>query len=331
MSDTFTAVLIEEVDGKPRGALTTLSPASLPDHEVLIEVACSTLNYKDGLAVSGAGRIARRLPMVAGIDLAGTVLESRVPEWRPGDRVLVNGCGLSETEWGGYCQRARMRAEWLVRVPDVFTFYESMAIGTAGYTAMLAVLALERWGLQPDGGEVLVTGAAGGVGSVAIAVLAELGYAVVAASGRPETESYLRSLGATDVIDRTGLAVLGKPLQKERWAAVIDSVGGAFLANAIAQTRAGGAVAACGNAGSADLPGSVFPFILRGVALLGINSVTAPRAQRELAWQRLAYNLRKDRLELITSGVEPMSRLPELAQEIIAGRVRGRLVIDVNR
>ncbi|MEN9544084.1 MAG: hypothetical protein RLZZ598_917, partial [Pseudomonadota bacterium] len=252
-------------------------------------------------------------------------------QWKPGDKVVVNGWGLSETEWGGFCQRQRVKAEWLTRLPDAFTLSEAMAIGTAGYTAMLAVLGLERWGLKPDSGEILVTGAAGGVGSIAIAVLAQLGYSVVAATGRPETHDYLASLGARGFMDRASLSLSGKPLQKERWAGVIDNVGGPILANVIAQTRATGAVAACGNAASADLQTSVFPFILRGVALLGINSVYVSPSQRETAWQRLAYDLKKDKLELITAGIEPMSRVPELAAAIVEGKVRGRIVVDVNR
>lgn len=328
MTDTFAAIVIEDVDGKPRAARKTLQLADLPDHDVLVEVAYSSLNYKDGLAVAGKGRIARQLPMVAGIDLAGTVVESRSPLWRPGDAVVVNGWGLSEMHWGGYARYARVKPEWLVRLPTVFTPQQAMAIGTAGYTAALCVDALARWGVRP-GGEVLVTGAAGGVGSVAVALLARAGYRVTAATGRPETHDYLRGLGASDFIERQALLEKGAPLQKERWAGAVDSVGGMTLANVLAQTVYGGAVAACGLAGGADLPATVLPHILRGVALLGVDSVMAPMPAREAAWARLARDLDPVKLAAMTT-VEPLSRVPALASEILAGKVRGRVVIDVN-
>ncbi len=329
MSETFNAIVAEEVDGKVRGVLKRIGLDDLPDDDVLVAVACSTLNYKDGLAVSGRGRIARKLPMVCGIDLAGTILASRAAAWKPGDRVVVNGFGLSETHWGGYAEKQRVKAEWLVRLPEAFTFQQAMAIGTAGYTAMLCVLALEEGGVTPKSGDVLVTGAAGGVGSVAVALLAKLGYRVVASTGRPETHDYLKSLGAADFIDRASLTEKGGPLQKERWAGAIDSVAGQTLATLVSQMAYGGTVAACGLAGGNDLPASVFPFILRGVRLQGVDSVMAPLARRQLAWQRLARDLDPAKLAAMTS-VEPMSKLPELSHKIVQGQVRGRIVIDVS-
>lgn len=331
MTDTFTALVIEDEAGKPKASFKQLTFSDLPDHDVLVEIAFSTLNYKDGLAVSGKSRIARKPPLVGGIDLAGTVVESRSPEWRTGDKVVVNGWGLSETEWGGYSQFQRVKSQWLVRLPDAFSLQDAMAIGTAGYTAALCVDSLEAWGvIQPGGKEVLVTGAAGGVGSTAISLLAKAGYNVTAATGRPETHEYLAGLGASAFIDRASLAEKGAPLQKERWAGAVDSVGSTTLVNVIAQTVYGGAVAACGLAGGADLPGTVLPHILRSVALLGVDSVMAPAARRANAWARLARDLDRDTLAAMTR-VEPMSRLPELAQEILAGQVRGRIVIDVAR
>jgi len=329
MSDTFNAVVAEEVDGKSKAALKQLSLKDLPDNDVLVEVAYSSLNYKDGLAVSGRGKIARKYPMVCGIDLAGTVRESRSPDWRPGDKVIVNGWGLSEAHWGGYSQMQRVKPEWLVRLPSAFTPKQAMAIGTAGYTAMLCVLALEHAEVKPGAREVVVTGAAGGVGSVAIALLAKLGYTVIASTGRAATHDYLRGLGASGFIDRASLSDKGAPMQKERWAGGVDSVGGQTLASVLAQTAYGGAVAACGLAGGADLPGSVFPFILRSVSLLGVDSVMAPRPKREAAWARLARDLPIDKLDAMTT-VEPMSNLPALAPRILKGEVRGRVVIDVN-
>ena len=331
MADHFRALVIADRDGKPAADFQELSLTDLPDHDVLVEVLFSTLNYKDGLAVSGKGRIARRLPMVAGVDLAGIVVESRNPNWTPGDKVVVNGWGLSETEWGGYTRFQRLKAEWLTRLPDAFTLEQSMAIGTAGYTAALALDALERWGsITRDDREVLVTGAAGGVGSVAITLLAKRGYRVTASTGRQETRDYLSFLGATGFIDRKELSEKGGALQKERWAGAIDSVGSTTLANVLAQTFQSGAVAACGLAGGADLPATVMPHILRGVALLGINSVTAPHAERDRAWAMLAESLDRNQLEIMTR-VEPLSNLPQLADDIIAGQIRGRIVIDVTK
>jgi acrylyl-CoA reductase (NADPH) len=329
MSDSFNAIVAEDVGGKTKAALKQLSLKDLPDNDVLVDVAYSTLNYKDGLAVSGRGKIARKLPMVCGIDLAGTVRESRSPDWHPGDKVIVNGWGLSEAHWGGYSQKQRVKSEWLVRLPSAFSLQQAMAIGTAGYTAMLCVMALEQAGVMPGAREVVVTGAAGGVGSVAIAVLAKLGYAVVASTGRAATHDYLRSLGATGFVDRASLAEKGAPLQKERWAGGVDSVGSQTLATVLAQTAYGGSIAACGLAGGADLPGSVLPFILRNVSLFGVDSVMAPRTRREAAWARLARDLPIEKLAAMST-VEPMSNLPALAESILKGETRGRVIIDVN-
>lgn len=329
MPETFRAVMIEEVDGKPKAAFKEITKNDLPQHDVLVEVAYSTLNYKDGLALTG-GRIARKMPLVAGIDLAGTVVVSANSEFKPGDKVIVNGYGLSETQWGGYSRFAALKSEWLVRLPDAFSLQQAMAIGTAGYTAMLCVQALEDAGLNAaDKGEVLVTGAAGGVGSVAVALLAKKGYTVIASTGRPETHEYLRALGASGFIDRAELDQKGPPMAKERWAAAIDSVGSQTLATVLSQVKYGGWVAACGLAGGTDLPASVFPFILRNVSLLGIDSVMAPMHKRKRAWWQLAKDLPKDKLDAMTE-LHPLSEIFELAPKILAGRVRGRVVIDVN-
>lgn len=324
----FNAVVIDDAgDKQTMTAIKPLSLEDLPDREVLVEVAYSSLNYKDGLAVAGRG-IARQLPMVAGIDLVGTVVESRSPEWQPGDQVIVNGWGLSETHWGGYARYARADAAWLVPLPAAFTPEQAAAIGTAGYTAGLCVDALEAWGVQPGSGEVLVTGSAGGVGSVAIALLSAAGYNIVASTGRPETAAYLERLGASRVIDRATLSEPGRPLQREAWAGAVDSVGSTTLANVLAQTVYGGAVAACGLAGGSDLPATVLPHILRSVALIGVDSVMAPRAKRDAAWARLARDLDPGLLAEMTT-VEPMSNIEALAADILAGRTRGRVVIDV--
>lgn len=329
MTEAFSAMMVEDVDGKPRAGFREITKKDLPDHDVLVEVSYSSLNYKDGLAVSGKGRIARRLPMVAGIDISGTVVESRSSAWAPGDRVVVNGWGLSETEWGGYTRFQRLKPEWLIRLPDAFTLKEAMAIGTAGYTAALCVNALEDWDvIQPGKGEVLVTGAAGGVGSTAVSLLSSKGYVVVASTGRAETHDYLRGLGATSFLDRAELAGEVRPLQKERWSGAVDSVGSTTLANVLAQTVYGGAVAACGLAGGNDLPGSVFPHILRSVTLIGVDSVYAPAAKREKAWRTLADHLDRQKLAAMTE-VHPMKDLPELAKSILAGAVRGRVVIEI--
>jgi len=330
MTEPFRALMIVDHEGKPKAEFRELTLAMLPDHEVLVEVAYSTLNYKDGLAVTGKGRIARRLPMVAGLDLAGTVVESRSEAWRAGDKVIVNGWGLSETEWGGYTRFQRVKPQWVTRLPDAFSLEQAMAIGTAGYTAALCVDALEDWGvIAPGGGEVLVTGAAGGVGSTAVSLLAAKGYTVTASTGRPEAHDYLSSLGATGFVDRATLSEKGGALQKERWAGAVDSVGSTTLANVLAQTVYGGAVAACGLAGGMDLPASVAPHILRAVTLIGIDSVMAPPARRARAWATLATHLDPADLSRIAR-VEPLSNLPQLAADIVAGRIQGRVVIDVN-
>jgi acrylyl-CoA reductase (NADPH) len=303
-----------------------LSP--LADVDVRLAVEYSTLNYKDGLALTNKGPVVRAWPMVPGIDGAGVVLESRNPRWQAGDRVVHNGWGVGETRWGCLAERALLPGDGLVRLPAAFSTKQAMAIGTAGYTAMLCVLALERHGLKPGDGEVLVTGATGGVGSVAIALLACLGHRVVAATGKAAETDYLRTLGAAEVIDRAGLSGPGKPLQKERWAAAVDAVGSHTLVNALAQTRYGGIVAACGLAQGMDLPGSVAPFILRGVTLAGIDSVMAPLARREEAWQRLARDLDPGVLERITEEIALDDALAR-AHELIGGRVRGRLVVRI--
>lgn len=327
--ESFRAMVIDQVEGKPKAGFRDLTLADLPDNEVLVKVEFSTLNYKDGLSISGRGRIARRFPMVAGADLAGTVVESRSADWKAGDRVVVNGWGMSETEWGGYSGYQRVKPGWLTRLPDAFTLEQAMAIGTAGYTAALCVLALEDWGTIRKGeGEVLVTGAAGGVGSVAVALLASRGYPVTASTGRPDTHDYLKGLGATQFVDRAALAEKGGPLQKERWSGAVDSVGSTTLANVLAQTVYGGAVAACGLAGGFDLPGTVMPHILRGVTLIGVDSVMAPAARRDRAWALLAESLDREKLAAMTT-VEPMDKLPELADAIMAGQTRGRVVIKI--
>lgn len=326
----FNALVIRDVEGKPKAALEKLTLADLPDNDVLVEISHSSLNYKDGLAVSGKGRIARRLPMVAGIDLAGTVVSSKVPEWQPGDQVIVNGWGLSETEWGAYSRFQSLKSGHLTRLPEGFSPAEAMAIGTAGYTAALCVLALEDWGvIEPGVGEVLVTGAAGGVGTVAVSLLAGRGYKVVAATGRESQHDFLRDLGASDFVTREALAAPGKPLQPERWTGAVDSVGSTTLANVLAQTSYGAAVAACGLAGGADLPATVMPHILRGVALLGVDSVMAPPAKRDRAWAYLSQNLDRAKLAALTTTAS-LSDLPELAQSIVKGQTRGRYVIEIS-
>jgi acrylyl-CoA reductase (NADPH) len=298
----------------------------LPDGDVTLDVEYSTLNFKDALAITNRSPVVRSWPMIAGIDGAGVVAASTSPQWKPGDRVVLNGFGVGETHKGCLAARARLDARWLVRLPDAFTTKQAMSIGTAGYTAMLSVLALERHGVQPGDGEVLVTGASGGVGSVAISLLSKLGHRVVAATGKTSQEAYLKSLGAASIIDRSELSSPGKPLQKERWSAVIDAVGSHTLANACAQTRYGGAVTACGLAQGMDFPATVAPFILRGISLLGIDSVMAPMPLREQAWLRLARDLDPAKLDAITTEV-PLAGAIEHAQRLMAGQVRGRIVV----
>lgn len=329
MGESFQAMVIREVDGKPLAGFENLTLADLPDNDVLVEISHSSLNYKDGLAITGKGRIARRMPMVAGIDLAGTVASSRDPAWKPGDAVIVNGWGLSETEWGAFTRFQRLRAGHLTRLPAGFSPAAAMAVGTAGYTAALCVLALQDHGALAGGaGDILVTGAAGGVGSVAVALLAALGHRVTASTGRPQEEAFLTRLGAAAILDRAELSEAGKPLQAERWSAAVDSVGSRTLANVLAQLRYGGAAAACGLAQGADLPATVLPHILRGVALLGVDSVMAPQSRRTRAWDFLDTHLDRARLAELTV-TAPMSELPELAQKIVAGQLRGRTVIEI--
>ena len=324
----FKALQLNKTDAGFSAAVVSIDEAQLPAGDVLAKIDYSTLNFKDGLAITNTGPVVRSWPMVAGIDGAGTVLESTHPAWQAGDAFIHNGWGLGENRWGLMAERARLQGDWLVRLPAAFSTRQAMAIGTAGYTAMLCVLALERHGLQPADGEVLVTGATGGVGSVAIALLGKLGYRVVAATGKTSEEAYLKQLGAGAVIDRAELSAPGKPLQKERWAAVVDAVGSHTLANACAQTRYGGVVAACGLAQGADFPATVLPFILRGVTLAGIDSVMAPLALRQQAWDRLALDLDPAKLEDIVQEV-PLERAAEKAAELMAGKVRGRIVVKI--
>jgi acrylyl-CoA reductase (NADPH) len=326
----FNAVLIERDDRPYRAAFTALDDARLPSGDVTVRVGYSTLNYKDALAITGKAPVVRQFPMVPGIDFAGTVEASDNPAYRAGDGVLLNGWGVGEQHWGGLAQRARVKGEWLIPLPAGFTPRQSMAIGTAGYTAMLCVIALERHGVRPDSGEVLVTGAAGGVGSVAVAVLAKLGFRVAAMTGRPAEAEYLKRLGAAEILDRAPYASAGKPLTKERWAGAIDVVGSHTLANVCAAMRYRGVVAACGLAGGLDFPATVAPFILRGVTLAGVDSVNCPRADRLEAWQRLSRDLDVDKLEFLTEEIG-LSQVIDRAAGFLDGRVRGRVVVDTNR
>jgi len=326
----FKAILINKQDGAQSVQIADVDDAQLPDAAVTVRVEYSTINYKDGLAITGKSPVVRKFPMVPGIDFAGVVEASKSDAWKPGDRVLLNGWGVGEGHWGGFAQKARVNAEWLQRVPDRFNNQQAMAIGTAGYTAALCVEALVKNGLTKERGEVLVTGASGGVGSVAIALLARNGFNVVASTGKASEADYLKALGATSIIDRNELSAAGKPMQKERWAAVVDSVGSHTLANACAQTKYRGLVAACGLAQGMDFPASVAPFILRGVSLLGIDSVMAPSEVRKPAWDRLARDLDIAALERI-SKVISLGETINAAQDIVAGKIRGRIVVDVNR
>ena len=324
----FKALLLEKTDAGFKAGVESLDEARLPDGEVLVQVEYSTLNYKDGLAITNKSPVVRQWPMVAGIDGAGTVLESSHPAWASGDRIVHNGWGVGETRWGCLAERARLSGDWLVAVPPAFSTRQAMAIGTAGYTAMLCVLALERHGLRAGDGDVLVTGATGGVGSVAVALLSGLGHRVTAATGKLDETDYLMRLGASAVIDRAELNAAGKPLQKERWSAVIDAVGSHTLVNALAQTRYGGVVAACGLAQGHDLPATVMPFILRGVTLAGVDSVMAPVAVRREAWRRLAIDLDPLKLDAMTMEVS-LDAAIEAAQALMQGKVRGRVVVKI--
>lgn len=326
----FTGILITKDEAGQRAGVTELDEAQLPEGDVTVDVEYSTLNYKDGLAITGSSPVVRKFPMVPGIDLAGVVSHSSNPQWKAGDRVVLNGWGVGEVHWGGLAQKARLNGDWLVSLPDAFTSRQAMAIGTAGYTASLCVEALLARGVEPGQGEVLVTGATGGVGSVAVALLARAGFTVVAATGKSSEGDYLKQLGASEIIDRAELSEPGKPMQKERWAGVVDSVGSHTLANACAQTRYGGAIAACGLAQGMDFPASVAPFILRGVSLLGIDSVMAPRPPRLAAWDRLAKDLDVSALDVIATEIVLADAIPAAA-ELLQGKVRGRIVVDVNK
>jgi acrylyl-CoA reductase (NADPH) len=326
----FKGILINKDDAGYKAALQTINPTVLPEGDVTIQVEWSTLNYKDGLAITGKSPVVRRFPMVPGIDFAGTVIESTNPAWKTGDKVILNGWGVGETHCGGLAEVARVKGEWLVPLPKSFTTRQAMAIGTAGYTAMFCVLALEKHGIKPQDGEILVTGANGGVGSVAIALLAKLGYSVVASTGRIHEAEFLKALGASLVIDRAELSAPGKAIGKERWAGVIDTVGSHTLANACATTKYRGAVAACGLAGGMDFPSTVAPFILRGVTLYGIDSVMAPLGVRQEAWQRLASDLDITKLNAMTREIG-LSEVIAVGTELLEGKVRGRVVVDVNR
>ncbi len=326
----FKGILIDKDEAGYRAAVRDIDESQLPDGDVTVRVQYSTLNYKDGLAITGKGPVVRKFPMVPGIDLVGTVESSSHPEWQAGDAVVLNGWGVGEGHWGGLAQKARLKGDWLVPLPAAFTPQQAMAIGTAGYTAMLCVLALERHGVTPGQGEIVVTGAAGGVGSVAVALLAKLGYTVAAVTGRAAEADYLKQLGAASIVDRAELVAPGRPLAKERWAGAVDVVGSHVLANVCAATRYGGVVAACGLAGGMDLPASVAPFILRGVTLAGVDSVMCPRPRRLEAWQRLARDLDPGRLAAMTAEIGLAEAIPTAAR-LLAGEVRGRVVVDVNR
>lgn len=325
---TFKAIVIEKADKGQTVSLTEFDEANLMDGDVTVRVNWSTINYKDGLAITGKAPVVRRFPMIPGIDFAGEVETSSHPDWTRGDRVILNGFGTGETHLGAYAQKSRVKGEWLVRLPQGLSEREAMAIGTAGYTAMLAVMALERHGLKPSHGAVLVTGAAGGVGSVAVALLARLGFPVIASTGRPEEADYLKELGASEIIPRAELTGTPRPLSKERFAGVVDAVGSSTLANALSMTRYGGAVAACGLAGGMDLPGSVAPFILRGVSLLGIDSVQCPIGVRTEAWRRLALDLDRAKLAQMTREIG-LDEVISVAGTILEGRVRGRIVVKI--
>jgi acrylyl-CoA reductase (NADPH) len=325
---SFKAIVIDKADSGQNVGLRSFDEADLMDGDVTVRVTHSTLNYKDGLALTGKAPVVRRFPMIPGVDLVGTVEASSNPEFKPGDAVILNGWGLGETHLGAYAERARVRGEWLIPLPRGLDPRQAMAIGTAGYTAMLALMALERHGLRPDRGPAVVTGAVGGVGSVAVALLAGAGWRVVASTGRPEEADYLKGLGAAEILDRSELSGPVRPLAKERWAAGVDTVGSTILANVLSMTRYGGAIAACGLAAGMDLPTTVAPFILRGVSLLGVDSVAAPKALRLEAWDRLARELDHGKLAAMTSTI-PLDRVMEAGREIVAGRIKGRVVVEI--
>jgi acrylyl-CoA reductase (NADPH) len=325
---SFKAIVVDKTDAGQTVQLTDFDEKNLMDGDVTVRVEYSTLNYKDGLAVTGKAPVVRRFPMIAGVDFAGTVESSAHPAWKPGDKVILTGWGLGETHLGAYAEKARVKGDWLVRLPASMTARDAMAIGTAGYTAMLSVMALERAGLDPKRGPMIVTGAAGGVGSVAVALLAKLGYAVTASTGRLQEADYLKGLGATEIIERKELAGPVRPLAKERWAGGIDAVGSTTLANVLSMTRYGGAVAACGLAGGMDLPTSVAPFILRGVSLLGIDSVMCPLPLRQRAWQRLETDLDRSKIAAMASEIG-LADVIAAGRRIVEGQVRGRIVVKI--
>jgi acrylyl-CoA reductase (NADPH) len=329
MSDTFKALLLTQDDGRTVAHLRELTDADLPDGDVLLAVEYSSLNYKDGLAITGKGKIVRQWPLVPGIDLAGRVLESASPDYRPGDRVVLTGWGVGEKYWGGYSQRQRVRSEWLVPLPEGLDSRSAMAIGTAGFTAMLCVMTLEEAGIRPDSGTVLVTGASGGVGSIAVAILAKLGYRVAAVSGKADAAAFLHGLGAAEILTRDEMSQPPRPLEGQRWAGAVDTVGGTLLARVLAETNYGGCVAACGLAGGADLPTTVMPFILRNVSLRGVDSVACPIGRRKTAWQRLVDDLPPAALGEIGQ-VAGLDDLPALAEKITRGEIRGRVIVDPN-
>jgi acrylyl-CoA reductase (NADPH) len=325
---TFRAIVVDKAESGQTVRLTDFDEKDLMEGDVTVAVEWSTVNYKDGLAVTGKAPVVRRFPMIAGVDFAGTVESSSHPGWKPGDKVILNGWGLGETHLGAYAEKARVKGDWLVRLPAGISTRDAMAIGTAGYTAMLSVMALERAGLRPERGPIIVTGAAGGVGSVAIALLAKLGYTVIASTGRPEEASYLTGLGASEVIERKELSGPVRPLAKERWAGGIDAVGSTTLANVLSMTRYGGAVAACGLAGGMDLPTSVAPFILRGVSLLGIDSVMCPLPLRQEAWRRLETDLDRSKIAAMVSEIR-LDDVIAAGRRIVEGQVRGRIVVKI--
>ncbi|MBN9258824.1 MULTISPECIES: MDR family oxidoreductase [unclassified Mesorhizobium] len=329
MSETFKAILVSRDEEKKQSvAVVDMTEADLMDGDVTVEVEATTVNYKDGLAITGKAPVVRRWPLVPGIDLAGTVTSSTHPDWRKGDKVILNGWGVGETHFGAYAKRARLKGDWLVPLPERMSAHQAMAIGTAGYTAMLCVMALERHGIVPDRGPVVVTGAAGGVGSVAVSILSTLGYHVIASTGRPAESAFLTELGAAEIIAREELTQPAKPLGKERWAGGVDAVGSHTLANVLSMTSYGGAVAACGLAGGMDLPSSVAPFILRGVSLLGVDSVMAPKALRLEAWRRLATELDHEKLASLSTTIG-FDGILAAARDIVEGKIRGRVVADM--
>ena len=331
MSDTFKAILVSRNEDKQQSVDTVeLTDADLMEGDVTVEVAATTVNYKDGLAITGKSPVVRHWPMVPGIDLAGTVLDSQSSVFAKGDQVLLNGFGVGEVHWGGYAGHARLKSEWLIPLPEGLSAKQAMGIGTAGYTAMLCVMALQKAGLEPGSGPIIVTGANGGVGTVAIAILSKLGFEVIASTGRPQESDFLKELGASEIIDRAELSEPGRPLGKERWAGGVDAVGSHTLANVLAQTNYGGSVAACGLAQGFDLPTTVMPFILRGVSLLGIDSVMASKEKRIEAWSRLVSDLDLSKLEALTSEIG-FGDIIQTATDIVDGKVRGRVIVDMAR